>query len=101
MAEQENKLYIGNLEYSTTEDEISDFFAEKGIKTKSVEVIKDKYTGKSKGFGFVEVESQEFVEKAIESADGQELKGRRLRVNKAKKPREGFDRRERKPGFDS
>lgn len=90
MIEEKSKIYVGNLEYSTTEDDLKAFFEEKGIQAKSIEVIKDKYTGRSKGFGFVEVESEETIQKAIELLDGQELKGRRLKVNKARKPRERF-----------
>ena len=83
---QENKLYVGNLEFSTTEDELKAFFEEKDIKSNSVSIIKDKYSGRSKGFGFVEVASSEDAEKAIQALDGQELKGRKLKVNRAKKP---------------
>ncbi len=91
MIEEKSKVYAGNLEYSTTEDDLKKFFEDKGISTKSVEIIKDKYTGRSKGFGFVEVESEEAIQKAIESLDGQDLKGRKLKINKAKKPRERFE----------
>lgn len=90
--EQVSKLYVGNLEYSTTEDELKDHFAQKGIETKAVTLIKDKYTGRAKGFGFVEVDSEDTIQKAIEALDGQELKGRKLTVNKAKPPRERSDR---------
>ena len=90
MLEQKNKIYVGNLEYSVAEDELKKFFEDKEITTKAVEVIKDKYTGRSKGFGFVEVESEEAVQKAIESLDGQELKGRSLKISKARKPKQRF-----------
>jgi len=86
--EQVSKLYVGNLEYSTTEDDLRAHFEEKGIQPKSVSLIKDKYTGRAKGFGFVEVESEDILQKAVEALDGQELKGRKLTVNKAKPPRE-------------
>ncbi|MBL7081576.1 MAG: RNA-binding protein, partial [Candidatus Omnitrophica bacterium] len=82
----------GNLEYSVAEDDLKKSFEEKGLHTKAIEIIKDKYTGRSKGFGFVEVESEEEIQKAIESLDGQDLKGRTLKVSKAKKPRERSDR---------
>lgn len=82
--EQVNKLYVGNLDFNTTEDELKGYFEQKGIQPKSVTLIKDKYTGRSKGFGFVEVESEEVIQKAIESLDGQELNGRKLTVNKAR-----------------
>lgn len=84
----ENKMYVGNLEYSVTEDTLRDFFASKGFETKDIKVIKDKYSGRSKGFGFVEVESDEVLQKAIEALNGQELNGRALKVNKAQPPQE-------------
>ena len=90
MLEQKNKIYVGNLEYSVAEDELKKFFEDKGITTKAVEVIKDKYTGRSKGFGFVEVGSEEEIQKAVESLDGQELKGRSLKISKARKPKQRF-----------
>jgi len=83
-----SKLYVGNLDFNTSEDEIKSHFEQKGIQTKSITLIKDKYTGRAKGFGFVEVESEEVLQKAIEALDGQELNGRKLTVNKAKPPRE-------------
>lgn len=86
--EQVSKLYVGNLDFNTTEDELKSHFEQKGIATKSVTLIKDKYTDRAKGFGFVEVESEEVLQKAIEALDGQELNGRKLTVNKAKPPRE-------------
>ncbi len=86
--EQVSKLYVGNLDYNTTEDELKSHFEQKGITAKAVTLIKDKYTGRAKGFGFVEVESEEVLQKAIEALDGQELNGRKLTVNKAKPPRE-------------
>lgn len=85
---QESKLYVGNLDFNATEDELKGLFEEKGIQPKSVTLIKDKYTGRSKGFGFVEVESEEVIQKAIEALDGQEVNGRKLTVNKARPPKE-------------
>ncbi len=86
-----SKLYVGNLDFNTTEDEVKSHFESKGITIKSIALIKDKYTGKAKGFGFVEVESEEVLNKAIEALDGQELNGRKLTVNKARPPRERPD----------
>ena len=86
--EQVSKLYVGNLDFNTTEEDLKSHFDQKGIQTKSITLIKDKYTGRAKGFGFVEVESEEVLQKAIEALDGQELSGRKLTVNKAKPPRE-------------
>ena len=83
-----SKLYVGNLNYSTTEDELKAYFQEKGVEVKSINLITDKYTGRPKGFGFVEVDSEEALNKAIEAMDGQEFGGRKLTVNKARPPRE-------------
>ncbi len=90
MAEEKNKVYVGNLEYSVTEDDLKSFFEEKDIQTTEITVIKDKYTGRSKGFGFVEVNSEEEIQKAVETLNDQDLKGRKVKVSKAKKPRERF-----------
>lgn len=92
MADEKNKIYVGNLEFSTTEDELEKFFREKGAQPKGITIIKDKYTGRSKGFGFVEVESSDELEKAIKLLDGQEFKGRRLKISKAREPRQRFER---------
>ena len=86
--EQKHKLYVGNLNYDTTEDELKNFFSEKGIDAKSVMLITDKYTGRPKGFGFVEVESEAVLQQAVEALNGQELNGRKLTVNKANPPSE-------------
>jgi len=58
-----SKLYVGNLDHKITEDELKSHFEGSGIQTKSVTLIKDKYTGQAKGFGFVEVESEEVIQK--------------------------------------
>ena len=81
-----NKLYVGGLPYSTTENELEDLFAEHGT-VDSVRVITDRMTGRSKGFGFVEMGSQAEAEAAIEKLNDSELGGRTLVVNEAK-PRE-------------
>jgi len=82
--EKVNKLYVGNLNFDTTEDDLRAHFEQSGIQAKSVSVIKDKYTNRSKGFGFVEVESADTMQSAIEALDGKELNGRTLTVNEAK-----------------
>ena len=81
-----NKLYVGGLPYATTENELEDLFAEHGT-VESVRVITDRMTGRSKGFGFVEMGSQAEAEAAIEKLNNFELEGRTLVVNEAK-PRE-------------
>ena len=81
-----NKLYVGGLPYATTENELEDLFAEHGT-VESVRVITDRMTGRSKGFGFVEMGSQAEAEAAIEKLNDSELGGRTLVVNEAR-PRE-------------
>jgi len=82
----ETKIYVGNLAFSTTEDELRTLFAQAGTVT-SVEVIKDKFTGKSKGFAFVQMSTQEEMEKAISMFAGQTLGERTIKVSQAR-PRE-------------
>jgi RNA recognition motif-containing protein len=88
---QENKIYVGNLDYSVKDEDLKSFLEEKGIAVKDVKIIQDKYLGRSKGFGFVEVESEDILQKAIEALDGKELKGRAMKANKARPPREKDD----------
>jgi len=81
-----NKLYVGGLPYSITEDRLEELFAEHGT-VESARVITDKFTGRSRGFGFVEMSSQEEAQTAIDKLNGTDLEGRSLTVNEAK-PRE-------------
>jgi len=83
--EEQKKLYIGNLNYDTTEDDLKKFIEEKGITPMGIKIISDKYSGKSKGFGFAEFDTEEQAQKAIEALNEQEYAGRKLTVNKAKK----------------
>ncbi len=83
--EEQKKLYIGNLEYSVTEEDLRSFIEEKGLAVKEVKVISDKYSGKSKGFGFAEFDTDEQAQSAIDALNEQELNGRKLTVNKARK----------------
>jgi len=83
--EEEKKLYIGNLSYETTGSDLKSVIESKGIAVKEVRVISDKFTGKSKGFGFAEFDTEEEAQKAIAALNEQELGGRKLTVNKAKK----------------
>lgn len=73
------RIYIGNMNFSTTEENIKNLFSKYGD-VDSVEIIKDKYTEQSKGFGFVEM-SDDDAEKAISSLNGKDFEGRRIRVN--------------------
>jgi len=76
-------IYVGNLNYALTEDELKEVFEELG-NVVSVKIIKDRETGKSKGFGFVEYDNEESAQQAIEEMNGAEVMGRRLKVNKAR-----------------
>jgi len=78
-----NKLYVGNLPYSTTADELEQAFTAVGAVV-DVAVITDRETGRSKGFGFVEMETEALAQAAIEALDGKELGGRTLRVAEAR-----------------
>ena len=77
-----NKIYVGNLDYKMTDEDLRSDFSSYGD-IQDVIVIKDHETGRSKGFGFVTFAEESAVEKAIE-LDGQELRGRQVRVNKAR-----------------
>jgi RNA recognition motif-containing protein len=77
------KLYVGNLSYSTREDDLQSLFADFGAVT-SVAIITDRATGRSKGFGFVEMESAEAAQAAITKLNNFEFQGRRLTVNEAR-----------------
>lgn len=91
-----SKLYVGGLPYSTTEDELKDLFAGFGT-VESAVVISDRETGRSKGFGFVELSSKEEADAAIKDMDGSEVGGRKITVNHARPKEErprggGFER---------
>ena len=79
----ESKLYVGNLSYSTTEDDLRTLFTEAGTVT-SVALIKDRDTGQSKGFGFVEMSNQVEAEKAISMFNDYAMGDNKLKVNVAK-----------------
>ena len=81
------KLYVGNLSFNTTTQDLETMFAEVGT-VQSANLIEDRETGRSRGFGFVEMSSKEEGQAAIAAFDGKEIDGRNLKVNEAK-PREG------------
>ncbi len=78
-----NKLYVGSLDYSVTADQLKELFAEAGTVVDAV-VISDKYSGRSKGFGFVEMSSKEEAKKAIEMFNEKDFQGRKMIVNEAR-----------------
>ena len=77
------KLYVGNLNFDTTEEELKAFFGEVGEPNR-VTVIRDKFTNRSRGFAFVEYEDAELSSRAIAELNGRQLAGRALKVNEAK-----------------
>ena len=76
-------IYVGNLVFDVSEDDLKEAFEPFGTITE-VRLIMDKFSGKSKGFGFIEMPSKEEAEKAIEEMNGKEFKGRAMNVNEAK-----------------
>ena len=98
-----NKVYVGSLSFDTTEDTLKDLFSEAGT-VDSVSIVMDKFSGRSKGFAFVEMSSEKEAKKAIEMLNGKELDGRNIIVDEARpmaeKPfkkfsgdRRGFDKK--------
>ena len=85
------KLFVGNLPYSATEADITDFFTQSGVAVDSVNVMRDRFTGEARGFGFVEINDDSAANRAIEALNGRDLMGRALVVNEARPmvPREG------------
>jgi len=77
------RIYVGNLPYSVTDDELRDVFSEFG-ELASAEIVKDKFSGQSKGFGFVDMPNNADADQAIKSLNDQPLKGRKLTVNEAR-----------------
>ncbi len=88
------KLYVGSLSYDTTDASLKEAFSQAGT-VESATVITDKMSGRSRGFGFVEMATDEEAQKAIETLNGQEVDGRKVTVNEA---RPMTDRPPRRPG---
>ena len=81
-------MYVGSLSYEVTEEDLKQAFEGFG-KVESVNIIKDRYSGESRGFGFVEMPDRAEAESAINNLNGKELKGRKLNVNEARPRSEG------------
>jgi len=96
-----NKLYVGNLSFDVTENDLNDAFAAHGTVTE-VSLMMDRASGRSRGFGFVTMSTEEEAQKAIAALNGTELKGRALTVNVARpreeRPGDGGGRREHRGG---
>jgi cold-inducible RNA-binding protein len=88
-------IYVGNIAHEATEEDVKQTFSAYGVVSKA-SIVKDKFTGNSRGFGFVEMASDEEAKKAIAELNGKELKGRPLTVNEARPREEGGRGGERK-----
>lgn len=82
------KLYVGNLSYEISEPELKEMFEQFGT-VESASIIKDKFSGQSKGFGFIEMDSQTEAQSAIEALNGKDVRGRSIIVNEARPRPEG------------
>ena len=82
-------IYVGNLNYGITEDELREVFEKYGEVT-SAKIISDKYSGRSKGFGFIEMSNDDEAKEAIENIDGTDVKGRNIKVNQARERNDNF-----------
>jgi len=85
-----NKLYVGNLPYTATTDQLREHFATAGTVVDAV-VITDRNSGRSKGFGFIEYEKEEDAKKAVDMFNGKDFDGRNLVVNEARPPKQDSD----------
>ncbi|MDQ2711943.1 MAG: RNA-binding protein [Acidobacteriota bacterium] len=85
------KLFVGNLPYKATEADIQSFFAEAGVQVDTVSILRDRFSGEARGFGFVEINDDGLANQAVQACNGRQLMGRALVVNEARPP----ERRER------
>jgi RNA recognition motif-containing protein len=85
-------IYVGNLAYSVGDDQLSNMFSKFGT-VSSARVVQDQFSGRSKGFGFVEMESEEDAKRAIAELDNQDFDGRAIKVNEARPKEERSERR--------
>ena len=83
------KIYVGSLSYKATEEDLKKEFESFG-QVESTNIVKDRYSGESRGFGFVEMPNKDEAQSAIEGLNGRELKGRKISVNEARPRSEGF-----------
>jgi len=78
------KLFVGNLPYTANEQDLQNFFADNGVTIDTVTVMRDRFTGQARGFGFVEINDDAAAQRAVDSCHGKELMGRTLVVNEAR-----------------
>jgi cold-inducible RNA-binding protein len=83
------KLYVGNLPFQASEEDIGTWFGQAGVTPANVTLVRDRFSGQPRGFGFVEVNNDEDAGRAIEALNGHDFMGRNVVVNEARPPREG------------
>lgn len=83
------KLYVGNLPFQATEEDLGNWFNQAGVTAANVTLVRDRFSGQPRGFGFVEVNNDEDANRAIQSLNGQDFMGRKVVVNEARPLREG------------
>lgn len=83
------KLYVGNVPYQATEDDLQNMFTQAGVTVDNVNIVRDRFSGEPRGFAFVEIGNDEEAQRAIRSCNGKDLLGRTLVINEARPPREG------------
>lgn len=89
-----SRLFVGNLPYKATEDDIQAFFSEAGVQVDSVNIMRDRFSGEARGFGFVEINDDNVATQAVQSCNGRQLMGRALVINEAR-PAERRERSDR------
>ncbi len=83
------RLFIGNLPYQATEAQLQDWFTQAGFQADSVQIVRDKFTGQARGFGFADFSNDDDAERAVQGCNGKEFLGRPIVVNEARPMREG------------
>ncbi len=78
------KLFVGNLPYAANETDIQNFFSSQGIAVDTITVMRDRFTGQARGFGFVEIQDDAVAQQAVENCHGKDLMGRAVVVNEAR-----------------
>jgi RNA recognition motif-containing protein len=78
------KLFVGNLPYTANEQDLQNFFADHGVPVDTVTVMRDRFTGQARGFGFIEINDDAAAQRAVDSCHGKDLMGRTLVVNEAR-----------------
>jgi RNA recognition motif-containing protein len=78
------KLFVGNLPYAANETDVQNFFADNGVTVDSVTVMRDRFTGQARGFGFVEINDDSAAQRAVDACHGKDLMGRAVVVNEAR-----------------